>query len=197
MDLKSGYPFWAIKNGLIAAFPKLRALLDVDALIVGGGITAALIARQLDAVGMKVAVVEKRDIGWGSTSASTALLQYEIDTEYLELADLVGASGAKHAYLACVQSVLQVQKIARSYRGVEAFPLRSLYYASHFWHAPRLRKEYAAREAIGIDLDLVEAPQLRKKFGIDASVGLLSKTAAAVDPYQLAYAIFRLSLIHI
>lgn len=190
MDLKSGYPFWAIKNGLIAAYPKLRAPLDVDTLIIGGGISAALIARELHAAGIEVAVVEKRDIGWGSTSASTALLQYEIDTEYLELARMLGATAAKRAYLACVGAVLRVQEIARGYDGVEAFPLKSLYYASHFWHARRLRKEYAARAAIGIELDLLEADDLRERHGIDASLALLSHTAATLDPYQLTYAIF-------
>ncbi len=190
MDLKSGYPFWAIKNGLIAAYPKLREQLEVDTLIIGGGVTAALIARELDAAGVEVAVVEKRDIGWGSTSASTALLQYEIDTEYLELARMLGPEAARQAYLACVDSVRTVQKLARSYRGVEVFPLKSLYFASHFWHAPRLRKEHAARSSIGIEIDLIESDMLRRKHGIDASVGLLSHVAATLDPYQLTYAIF-------
>lgn len=191
MDLKSGYPFWAIKNGLIAAFPKLHGSIEVDALVVGGGITAALISRELVASGMSVAVVERRDIGWGSTSASTALLQYEIDTEFLELSELVGEAGATLAYLACADSVRRVLQIARGYRGVEAFPLRSLYYASHFWHGPRLRKECAARRGIGLDVELVEHQELRKKYAIDAHLGLLSQTAAALDPYQLAYAVLR------
>jgi len=191
MDLKSGYPFWAIKNGLVAAFPRLRKSLDVDVLIVGGGITAALIARELHASGLRIAVVDKRDIGWGSTSASTALLQYEIDTEYLELAGMVGADAATKAYLACVDSVQRLQEIARDYRGVECFALRSLYYASHFWHGRRLRKEFAARREIGIDIELLERDVLIRDFGIDANVGLLSKVAAALDPYQLAYAIFK------
>ncbi len=191
MDLKSGYPFWAIKNGLIAAFPRLRKSLEVDVLIVGGGITSALIARELHATGLKIAVVEKRDIGWGSTSASTALLQYEIDTELLQLAEEVGLEGANKAYLACSASVQRVQEIAGEYRGVECFPLRSLYYASRFWHGRRLRKEFEARREIGLDLELLERDALIRRYGIDASVGLLSQVAAALDPYQLAYAIFK------
>ena len=59
-------------------------------LVVGGGITGALIADELSAHGHEVAVIEQRDIGWGSTAASTALLQYEIDTHLLELAERYG-----------------------------------------------------------------------------------------------------------
>ena len=80
MDLKSGYPYWAVKNGLMHAFPQLEADLSCDVVVVGGGITGALIAHELTTHGHAVAVVEQRDIGWGSTAASTALLQYEIDT---------------------------------------------------------------------------------------------------------------------
>ncbi|MDR7122985.1 hypothetical protein [Rheinheimera soli] len=35
MDLKSGYPYWAIKNGLMHVFPQLDADLSCD--VVGGG----------------------------------------------------------------------------------------------------------------------------------------------------------------
>jgi hypothetical protein len=30
MDLKSGYPYWAVKNGLMHAFPQLEADLACD-----------------------------------------------------------------------------------------------------------------------------------------------------------------------
>ena len=86
MDLKSGYPYWAVKNGLMQAFPRLEAEAACEVAVVGGGITGALIACELAAHGIDVVVVEQRDIGWGSTAASTAMLQYEIDTHLGDLA---------------------------------------------------------------------------------------------------------------
>lgn len=189
MDLKGGYPFWSVKNGLLAAFPRLQGEHEVDALIIGGGITGALIARQLALSGLRIALVEKRDIAWGSTSASTALLQYEIDTEMRDLAEQYGEPDAAQAYLACAYSVGEVLKIAKSFPGVEGFPLESLYFASRFWHATRLRKEHAMRIKHGIEVSLLEGVELKRRFGLDAPVGLLSKVAGAVDPYQLTYAI--------
>ena len=47
MDLKSGYPYWAVKNGLTYAFPQLDADLSCDVAVVGAGITGALIADEL------------------------------------------------------------------------------------------------------------------------------------------------------
>ena len=94
MDLKSGYPYWAVKNGLMKPFPRLEADHRCDVAIVGGGITAALIAQAMAGEGLDVAVVEQRDIGWGSTAASTALLQYEIDTHLVDLARRHGEAQA-------------------------------------------------------------------------------------------------------
>jgi len=41
---------------------------------------------------------EKRDIGLGSTSASTALLQYEVDTHLSRLIELIGEKHAVRSY---------------------------------------------------------------------------------------------------
>ena len=48
--------------------------------VIGGGITGALIAYHLTEAGCDTVVLDRRDIGGGSTSASTSLLQYEVDT---------------------------------------------------------------------------------------------------------------------
>jgi hypothetical protein len=58
MDLKSGYPFWAVKNGQMYAFPRLDADLSCDVALVGAGITGALLAYQsrLRAISMIEAV---------------------------------------------------------------------------------------------------------------------------------------------
>ncbi len=89
MDLKSGYPYWAVRNGLMQAFPKLHSHETCEVAVVGGGITGALIATELARHGHDVALIEQRDIAWGSTAASTALLQYEIDTPMTELDKLL------------------------------------------------------------------------------------------------------------
>ena len=80
MDLRSGHAFWLIRNGLLNAFPAAEKDLRCDVVVVGGGITGALVAYHLAEAGINTVVLDRRDIGWGSTSASTALLQYEIDT---------------------------------------------------------------------------------------------------------------------
>ena len=177
------------KNGLLRSYPALHASVDCDVLIVGAGISGALIADALSAAGMRVCVIDKREAGWGSTAASTALLQYEIDVELQDLAELVGSDDAVLAYRACEQAVLRIGALMRDFRGVEFRRMRSLYFASHRSHEQRLRREGALRRAHGFDVRTLQAKDVRALYGIDAVVALLTRTAAEVDPYQLAHAL--------
>jgi glycine/D-amino acid oxidase-like deaminating enzyme len=100
MDLKSGYPFWAVKNGLMYAFPRLDADQSCEVVVVGAGITGALIADELAGHGHDVVVLDQRDVCWGSTAASTAMLQYEIDIHAIDLARRYDQALALLAYRA-------------------------------------------------------------------------------------------------
>lgn len=187
MDLKSGYPFWVVKNGLLTDFPALREDVQCDVLVVGAGITGALIGHHLARAGMSVCVIDRREAGWGSTAASTAMLQYEIDTELQDLVDRFGERDAVLAYRSCEQAIPELVRLARSLRGIDVQPIRSLYYASHWYHKSRLRKEGAVRLGHGFSLDLLDADAILEQFGFEAPIALLTEVAAIVDPYQMAH----------
>ena len=112
MDLTSDLPFWTVRNGLRRVYPPLEKDVRCDALIIGGGISGALLGHRLVGAGVDCVLIDRRDIGQGSTSASTALLQYEIDTPLFELQKRVGREDAARAYLLGVESIHQLQKLA-------------------------------------------------------------------------------------
>ena len=187
MDLKSGYPFWAVSNGLMQAFPRLEADHRCDVAILGGGITGALIADELARQGFDVAVLEQRDIGWGSTAASTALLQYEIDTHLVDLAKRHGEADAALAYRACADAIDRLQEVASAWRDVGFARNRSLYYASRRRDVGSLEEECVARQKHGLEVELLSSGRVRDDYGFDAPAALLSRQAARVDPYRLTY----------
>ncbi|WP_334178802.1 FAD-dependent oxidoreductase [Pseudoxanthomonas sp.] len=187
MDLKSGYPFWAVSNGLMQAFPRLAADQRCDVAVIGGGITGALVANELAGHGFDVVVLEQRDIGWGSTSASTALLQYEIDTHLVDLAKRHGEADAALAYRACADAIDQLHDVASAWRDVGFARNRSLYYASRRRDVHALEEEHAARERHGLAVELLSAARVREDYGFDAPAALLSTQAARVDPYRLTH----------
>lgn len=187
MDLTSGYPYWVVKNGLLSSFPALREDVRCDVLVVGAGITGALIAYRLARAGIDVCVIDRREAGWGSTAASTALLQYENDVELQDMVALFGESDAVLAYRSCEQAIPKLLRLARQLGGIDAQPMHSLYYASKRQHKSRLLKEAALRQLHGFQLSVLDSDEVRKQFGFDAPVALLTSVAAEIDPYQMTH----------
>jgi len=187
MDLKSGYPYWAIRNGLMHAFPRLGGDEACDVAIVGGGITAALVADELSRHGHDVVVLEQRDVGWGSTAASTALLQYEIDTHLVDLCKKYGEAAGRLAYRACADAIGQIREVSAPFRDVDFASQDSLYYASSRWQLRSVRREFACRAEAGFEVEWLGAADIESQFGFEAPGAILSRCAARIDPYRLAY----------
>src|SRR5688572_16202289 len=101
MDLISGCPYWLLKNGLLGAYPALAEHVECEVAIIGGGITGALIGHRLSEAGVNAIVLDRREIGFGSTGASTSLLQYEADTPLHQLEHMVGERVAVRSYQLC------------------------------------------------------------------------------------------------
>lgn len=190
LDLKSGYPWWPVRNGLLQAFPPATDDIVADVAIVGGGITAALIANELVTHGHSVVVLEERDIGWGSTAASTALLQYEIDTHMTALARRYGLDDAWRAYGACALALDLLAEVALQVGDVGYARNDSLYYASTGQDRPALQREFALRHRHGLEVEWLDPVPLLLRYGIRAPGAILSHQAARVDPYRLTYGLF-------
>lgn len=193
MDLLSGQPHWFYKNGAMHAYPALTENLTAEIVIMGGGITGALLAWHLTQAGFPVIVLEKRHIGMGSTSGSTALLQYEIDTMLTDLIGLVGEKNAVRSYLLCVEAIHKAREIVDSLSVKTGFSqVKSVYYASKKADLPLLEKECEARRKIGIDVEWWDQVTLRSHFpGIHKSGAILSHDAAQVDAYALTHALLQ------
>lgn len=186
MDTKSGYPWWTISNGLIGGFPPLVADARCDVAVIGAGITGSLVARELVEAGMDVLVLDRREAGWGSTAASTALLQYEIDTPLSELIDRYGDTAAR-AYQACDEALDTLSGIVAAIdQPVGYRPCGSLYFASKRRHMAALKREYQVRQVHGLPVEQLDAGAVRERFGLDAPLALWTPHAARLDPYRFA-----------
>ncbi len=195
MDLKSGYPFWPIKNGLPYTYPALQQDLKTDVVVIGGGITGALVAYHLVEAGVETVLIDKRHIAWGSTSATTALLQYEIDTPLCDLIEILGEDHAARSYLACLDSIDKIAALVKKLDNDCGFSRKpSLYAASYKAHVPELKREYNARKKHGIQLEWFDQPQIEKLYAFSRPAALFSEMGAQVDAYQLTHALLQAGL---
>jgi len=187
MNLQAGYPYSLIKHGLLFNYPKLNKNLETDVLVVGGGISGALVAWHLIKRGIGCVLADSRTIGLGSTCASTGLLQYEIDTALSELKDIVGLKQAVRAYHLCRQAIYELGDISKEIGFNEFEYKRSLYYAAHKKDISFLKDEFTIRKESGFDIEYLSAAALKKEVGFNAPAALLSNDGAQVDAYLFSH----------
>jgi glycine/D-amino acid oxidase-like deaminating enzyme len=188
MNLTSTHPFWSVNNGLPADYPSLQRDVSCDAVVIGGGITGALAAVYLLEAGVKTLLIDKRDIGTGSTSASTALLQYEIDVPLRELIKKVGPVAATRSYELCREAIGKLERLTTRLKincGFERKP--SLFLARYKSEIPDLREEFQLRRKMGIRLEYYDAAAIRKRFAFTRPAALFSKDGGQVDPHRLTH----------
>jgi glycine/D-amino acid oxidase-like deaminating enzyme len=105
LDLRTGRPVWLINRKQIAGHRKLAKNISCEVAIVGGGVSGALIAHNLISLGKRVVIVDGRDVGMGSTMASTAILSYEPDVHLIDLISKIGRRSAVRAYRAGLEAL--------------------------------------------------------------------------------------------
>lgn len=188
MNLTSDHPYWALKNGLLHSYPTLKQDETCDVIILGGGISGALAAHTLSKEGLDIVLIDKRDVGMGSTSASTALLQYEIDVPLCELTEKIGRADAERAYWLCHESIDTLEKIVHELGGGCDFQRkRSVYLASNDDDLPMLEKEFQAREQAGITVRFFDQKTIKSKFSFSRPGAIVSQQGAEVDSYLLTH----------
>ena len=189
MDLKSNEPFWLVKNGILNSYPSLKEPVECEVLVIGGGITGSLIAHQMVKDGYETVLIDRREIGNGSTSATTSMLQYEIDVPLYELIDQIGEEGAVKAYKACSQSIEDLDKITQELNSEAGFERKeSLYYASKKKDVSWLKKEFEARKNAGFNIKWIEKEEILERYEFENTFGgILSSQGASVDAFHLAH----------
>lgn len=193
MDLKSNEPFWLIKNGVIKSYPSLKKNISCDVLVVGGGITGSLIAHQCVQDGFRTVMIDKREIANGSSSATTSMLQYEIDTPLYKLIEMVGPKGAVASYKACSRAIDQLGEIAHKIKSKAGFIKKdSLYFAALKKDVAWLTQEFEARKKAGFDVQWMTESDICKNYSLQKAYGgILSKQGASIDAFLFVHELLR------
>jgi glycine/D-amino acid oxidase-like deaminating enzyme len=190
LELTSPHAFWLLRNGLGDVPPPLSHDRRCDVAVIGAGITGALVSEALTAAGLSVIAVDCRHPAHGSTSASTALLQYELDVSLTDLNDRLGRQRAVDSYRAALDGVRAIGRISKALKEDVGFRNRpSLYYASRKRDARDLRDECATRRRAGLPCEILDTKALARTVDIKAPLALWSNTGAEVDPWRLTRAL--------
>jgi glycine/D-amino acid oxidase-like deaminating enzyme len=193
-DLRTGRSVWQSKQP--PRFPRYQITADTqsDVVVIGAGISGAMQADLLSAAGFDVLIVDRRGPVRGSTPASTALLQYEIDQPLVKLTPQIGEDAAIRAWR---RSRLAVDSLAARIRSLAIAPIArrdSLYLAGDVLDEDGLAREQDARRRAGLETTFFDAALLQERFGIERSAALLGYDNLEADPVALAAGFLRAAI---
>lgn len=162
-------------------FPRLEEDLDVDTVIVGGGITGITTAYLLVNAGLKVAVLEADSVLHGTTGHTTAKVTAQHGLIYDELITNMGKSKARLYYEANMKAINFIEKtIDKLQIDCDFSTQHAWMYATSAEYKQKVQKEAKAYEKLGIDGELLQ------KIPLDIKVknALVMKNQAQFHPLK-------------
>lgn len=196
-DIRTDSPYWLMKNGYLEPYSALAEDIKTDFVIIGGGISGALLARSLVLKGAAVVLVDRRHIAMGSTCASTALLQYDIDRTLRELIEILGEKTAVRAYNLSLKALVDLEKIAKKLKIDNEFEMRSsMRFAKYKKDVSFIEDEFKARSKHDFDVELWDERKIGKHFPFPAYAALYTRPSAVADPYRLTHGLLRDAMKH-
>src|SRR5699024_9704056 len=162
-------------------FPQLKEDLQVDVVIVGGGITGITTAYLLTNEGFKVALLEANKLLNGTTGHTTAKVTAQHGLIYDEFIRNIGKSKARLYYEANMKALNFIKDTVKEEEiDCELIQQDAYLYATTEKYANKLENETKAYEKLGIDGEMVDSIP----FNIDIKKGLVMKNQAQFHPIK-------------
>jgi len=185
-DLHDGKSFWAATPNISVDSQAKPARRDYDVIIIGSGISGALMADALAREGRRILVVDRRAPVRGSTLASTAMIQHEIDIPLSQLSKAIGTEKASRAWRRSAASVEHLGTRIDALGIACQFQQRnSLFLAGDEMGYRGLSAEADLRRDAGLEADYLNGTEVKDRFGIDRTGAIVSPYSASANPAQM------------
>lgn len=191
-DLRSGISVWETSAGARIPVHRLKRSITADVAIVGAGISGAFMAYALAKKFDSIVVADRREPVHGSTLASTAMLQFEIDVPLVKLSEQIGTRRANRAWRRSWNATRDLRRLIVEL-GIRCGyqPRSALYLSGDELGHRALMAEQKARKRAGITGRYLDAAALKANFGIDREGAIESANSASANPVQLAAGLLR------
>jgi glycine/D-amino acid oxidase-like deaminating enzyme len=190
-DLRSGAAPW--DDGVVEtpASDKLPGHI-VDVAICGAGVMGAMLAERLSAAGLGVALVDRREPGHGSTSASTALILWEADMPLAHLARKIGEEEAVRRWKRVHRAATDMwNRFDRENIQSNRKDAPSLYIDGDLLDGDGLRAETELRVRHGLPSAFLRAEATAERFGIAPRAAIVSTDSFEANPLSLTLALLK------
>jgi glycine/D-amino acid oxidase-like deaminating enzyme len=193
-NLVNGDCFFTQTNQVPRQYPYLTSDIQTDVIIVGGGVTGAILAYYFSMHNINAVIIEKARIAHGSTSITTALLQYELDSNAMDLLSATDAKNIETSYRLGLQALDELDTFIHTFGNQCAYEkVDCLLYTPKQTQIGVLKEEYLYRQNIGLPVDFLT--EENNPFDFKLSAGVVSKNGGAkLDPYLLTHQLLDVSV---
>lgn len=188
MNYVKGKSFFINESKLKKQYSYLTEDINCDVLIIGGGVTGALLSYYFTKENIDTVLIEKSRIGHGSTSITTSLLQYELDQVFDKLNEKETKEKIKDSYKLGIEALDELSKLINKIGNECLYEVKdTLLYTSKKNEIKTIMDEYNFRK------NFVECKYLDDKqniFEFDIKAGVISKNkGASLNPYLFTHSL--------
>ncbi|MGF9698100.1 NAD(P)/FAD-dependent oxidoreductase [Paenibacillus sp. MABNR03] len=192
MELINGNTFWSTTFQPHFNYPVLEGEIICDCLIIGGGMGGALSAKLMTERGLRTVVIDKREIGHGSSMANLGLLQYSNDKTLTSCIHTFGERRGVRFYELCRIALQQLEDMAFSLEIDPWYiPRTSLYCASSEEDVALLEEEYHTLKTYGFDVEMWNRDKISTHFPFSKPIALFTNGDAEVNPFRLVHGLLQ------
>ncbi|WP_313641412.1 FAD-dependent oxidoreductase [Paenibacillus sp.] len=190
MRLNSGNTPWRSTLQDPPTYPALEDTIHCDCLVVGAGIGGAMASYRLSLNGAETVLIEKRQVGYGSSHANTGLLQISNDKSLTSCMNTFGQKNGLLFYQLCQAAVRNILDLASKLDiDSQIIPRSSLLYASTPADVSALREEYENLVANGFDSEFWDEERIASVYSFSKPAALYSRSDAEANPYRLVHSL--------
>ncbi len=174
-------------------YPYLTADKETEVVIIGGGVTGSIVAYTMTMQGIPCILLEKKRIAHGSTSVTTSLLQYELDSNAVELEAFESRASVIQAYQLGMRALKTLEAFMHTHGNHCDYEKKdTLLYSNKQSDEKMLREEYNVRQQAGLAVNYLDDTQTLFDFPMVAGVYGVGG-GAQLDPYRYTHHLLEVS----
>lgn len=188
-----GDPIFTKINKHKKQYEYLTKDIDTEVIIVGGGVTGSIVGYYFSKANIGAVILEKERIAHGSTSITTSLLQYELDSNARELEEYTTLDNVITSYKLGLKALDEIEQFIKEYGNKCKYEKKdTLLYTSKECEVKEMKEEYEIRKNAGIDVKYIS--EENNPFSLDLKAGVYGVNAGAqLDPYEYTHQLLDVS----
>ncbi len=187
----AGYSYWTNQTSPVRQYPWLSLDENCEVLVIGGGVTGALLGYRFAEDGLNVCLISKLPIGYGASAFSSGILEYDNNLSLVQLGKNIGRQAAVECLERYRDALDSIETLCSELKLETGFQRRDvLSYTSDRSHGDFFHTEYLVRRHNGFDVEYLDRAATRDQYSFPVEDGILSTgMGAEIDPYQFAQAL--------